>query len=178
MQQTKKNIVLNYGCRVWNDLLCPHLRGQSATIDIILNGADIAGWLDLFMQQNFNNRCIIDHADPAFSLIVGGIVTFKEDDENQPMLFIDNSIVTGTLPIIPIIVTGTDETVAYKFDTSVDNINGAFRELLESFVVVNFVPTAENLSEWLYNIINVNTTGGVAEVSWSETPNIQSIFRI
>ena len=77
---------------------------------------------------------------------------------------------------------GTNYHAGYELDLSgIAHLAGTPEyEVLEGYFIVNFVPTSENLSKWLFDCaqakmssININVT----QIDWYETPKSRSSYR-
>ena len=111
-----------------------------------------------FIDDNLDHKFIIDMNDPIFSVIAcDPIREYYKDNcvsfkDNQYFKTID---LTSELP---------------------DNL----RELAESFTIMDFIPTSENLSKWLFNIIDdkMKQFGiKIVSVQFFETPKSNSLYR-
>lgn len=167
-----------YGHRVWtqklngkfaNDLQCAcrHRHGHEGKVQVFLtgNGLDSTGmvtdfrhteWLKKFINSYIDHRFIVDKNDPGFDLIVG------KDKK-----------------LIPLFLPETDYQVGYTIDISNLDPASVEYELDEGVLVVNFVPTSENLSKWLADFVDfkmkeLNVT--VKKVDWWETPKSRSTY--
>ncbi|MGI0076130.1 MAG: 6-pyruvoyl trahydropterin synthase family protein [Nitrosopumilaceae archaeon] len=176
---------------------CRHLHGHEGTVDVSLEADKLnpqgmvcdfvwLGWLKNFLDDNIDHKFIIDIHDPLFERITGGIIDSTTDEKlnitrffTQTMQFTRTYDGIVTAKILPIHIPGVKSYVAgYTIDTTYME-KTAFLELYEGFVFVDFVPTSENLSGWLFDIvdtkmkqINVRTT----KVVWWETPKSRSIY--
>ena len=167
-----------YGHRVWsqklnpdfsidNRCVCRHLHGHQGKILVSLESNILTdgmvtdfkhlNWFKKFIDDSLDHKFIIDQNDPMFNIIIPtaaikGEVPFIKKPEGY-------SIVDPGL---------------FKMTT-----NEPLIELLEGFVIVDFVPTSENLSKWLFDIVTkkmreINVD--VSSVQFYETPKSQSTF--
>lgn len=178
MWKISKTFNLAYGHRVWtqqlngdfaNDLKCAcrHLHGHEGKIQVFLSGDELdhtgmitdfrhleffKKWIDKFVDHKF----IIDKNDPLFQRLVG-------DVSLSPITIPGCSTIAGFL-VAPddLGVEGTPEF-----------------EMMEGFLIVDFVPTSENLSKWIFVLISekmrqidVNCT----QVDWWETEKSVSSY--
>lgn len=167
-----------YGHRVWSQTLnqeysidnacvCRHLHGHQGKVIVRLEAEHLQcgmvtdfkhlNWFKKFLDETLDHKFIIDRNDPMFHIIVpnGADIDMLWKRFPQGYSIIDPNYFK-TLTNEPLI------------------------ELLEGFVVVNFVPTSENLSKWLFEIvkakmdkININTNS----VQFYETPKSQSVYQ-
>jgi len=145
MWEISKEFDFCYGHRVWsqtlntnfsldNNLMCRHIHGHQGKIIIYLEAKKLKdgmvtdfkhlNWFKKFLDDVLDHKFIIDINDPLFSTIV-------------PNIKKDNLI---------------------KFEEGYSLVDlkpfkNEFLELYESFIIVNFVPTSENLSAWLLKIV-------------------------
>jgi len=145
MWEISKEFDFCYGHRVWsqtlntnfsldNNLMCRHIHGHQGKIIIYLEAKKLKdgmvtdfkhlNWFKKFLDDVLDHKFIIDINDPLFSAIV-------------PNIKKDNLI---------------------KFEEGYSLVDlkpfkNEFLELYESFIIVNFVPTSENLSAWLLKIV-------------------------
>ena len=168
-----------YGHRVWTQKLngeyaadlkcaCRHLHGHEGKLQVFLKSPegklDMTGmvtdfrhteWLKKWINEYVDHQFIIDRHDPLFNQIVG-----------------DRKLVTVTVP-------GTEYFAGYTLDLSDLEPNTPEYEYYEGFFVVEFVPTSENLSSWMAELVEVkmkplNVT--VDRIDWWETPKSRSTF--
>lgn len=186
--------------------VCRHLHGHRAQVHVFLEGEELhqgmvsdfkhLNWLKNFLDDNLDHKFIIDRNDPWFSNIINGQLTTAEytvarGQEEYPVpgcnpaddfhiisrevLKIDT---TRVLKLIPSYVPGTNHLGGYNLDVS--KLEGPEQEFYEGFFIVDFLPTSENLSKWVFDcvdakmkLIDVKT----AQVDWFETPKSRSSYR-
>ena len=170
-----------YGHRVWTQKLngeyaadlkcaCRHLHGHEGKLQVYITNAedsnklDATGmvtdfrhleWLKKWINENVDHQFIIDKNDPLYNQIVG-----------------DRKLVTVTIP-------GTEYFAGYKVDLTGLEENTPEYEYYEGFFVVDFVPTSENLSGWMAELVNVKMSGlgvKVHHIDWWETPKSRSVY--
>ena len=166
-----------YGHRVWNQTLnkeysldnkcvCRHIHGHQGKIIVFLEGDHLQNgmvtdfkhlnWFKKFLDDVLDHKFIIDKNDPMFKFII----------PHPPTLDLSwKSFEEGY------------EIVDPNFFKMIES-NGLI-EILEGFVVVPFVPTSENLSEWLFRIVEnkMKEIGvKVESVQFYETPKSQSMY--
>ena len=59
-------------------------------------------------------------------------------------------------------------------------LSGPEEEWFEGFFIVDFLPTSENLSKWVYDCVNAKMSlidVKTAQVDWFETPKSRSSYR-
>jgi len=176
-----------YGHRVWSQKLveefcdsndtyckCRFLHGHEGLVHVFLEGDTLErgmvtdfkhlGWLKNFLDTYVDHRFIIDANDPMFTRLVQSLW---------------NSVTDKDLATIPVLVPNTDHVAGYVLDMSGIPEDETY-ETLEGYFIVDFVPTSENLSKWLYDCVdvkmsklNVTTT----QIDWFETPKSRSSYR-
>ena len=179
-----------FGHRVWSQelntkysldgcLACRHLHGHQGKVKLFLGANDLnkgmvtdfkhtnifKKWLDDIMDHKF----IIDINDPLFENLAGDILLTT--DNNLPWyenLMVDyNSEYDYARPDLDHI---TD--ILSKLNIS-DAQKQALFEKYEGLVIVNFVPTSENLCKWWFEVANkmLKELGiDVVSVEYWETP--------
>jgi len=176
MWKISKQFNFAYGHRVWVQKLesefaldrkcvCRHLHGHEAEVHIHLTGDELDGqgmvtdflhlsWLKKFFDETVDHRFIIDHSDPLYQKMIGVRKQLK-----------------------PVFVPDTDHIAGHVIDMD-EELRGFAPdhpeyEYLESFFIVDFIPTSENLSKWAYELAAVKMAKlgvKVGEVEWWETP--------
>ena len=160
-------------------LACRHLHGHQGKVKLFLGANDLAKgmvtdfkhtnifkkWLDDIMDHKF----IIDMNDPLFENLAGDILLTT--DNNLPWyenIMVDyNSEYDYARPDLDHI---TD--ILSKLNIS-DAQKQAIMEKYEGLIIVDFVPTSENLCKWWYEVANkmLNELGiDVVAVEYWETP--------
>lgn len=173
-----KEFDFDYGHRVWTQILdnkkysideacvCRHLHGHRAKVQVFLEGDDLnpqgmvtdfknLSWLKKEIDQYIDHRFIVDISDPLFDQLTMHWSSTRD-------IYIGGTI------------------AGFEFDTTNSEISHPNKELLDGFIVVNFVPTSENLSKWMYEIVRNNMAKiGVrcSRVDWWETPKSRSSYR-
>ncbi len=169
-----------YGHRVWSQklnskfsiddsLVCRHLHGHQGKIKIYLEANELRdsmvtdfkhlNWFKEFINETIDHKFILDINDPLFPNLLkdfyinGEVVNLKKMNENY---------------FIP------------KIDT-LDNPSSVLIEMYESYILVDFVPTSENISLWIHKIVQdkmkeLNVL--VSKVKFFETPKTCSEFSI
>jgi len=176
-----KDIDFCFGHRVWvqnldsecslnRPLCCRRIHGHGGVITIFLSARELdsqqmvtdfgnLNWLKKFVDDYMDHRFILDRNDPLFHT------------------FIDDS-----LKLKPIYITGIEEPVGHMVDleTGIDGVSiaGTSAEWYESFFVVDFVPTSENLSAYIFTITatKMKKLAKVVRVDWHETPKTKATF--
>lgn len=166
-----------YGHRVWTQKLngkyaadlkcaCRHLHGHEGKMQVYLTAdkLDQTGmvtdfrhleWLKKWINTYIDHQFIIDRADPLYDKIIG--------DQH----------------LYPVYVPDTDHVAGYHIDLSDLQPDTPEYEYFEGFMIVDFVPTSENLSSWMADIVEarmkeLNVT--VHHIDWWETPKSRSVF--
>lgn len=177
-----KEFNLSYGHRVYSQILdkeysldskcaCRHMHGHNAKVIVHLESDSLneqgmvtdfkhLQWFKKFLDDVIDHKFIIDKNDPLFNVL------FFEFNERTKDNF-------GTKTI------SFDDKYSIPDITNLKNAPDHIKEYYESFVIVNFVPTSENLSKWLFDIvkekmskINVKTS----KLEFYETPKSKSEY--
>lgn len=162
-----------YGHRVWSQelnkefalddcLMCRHLHGHQGKIivhlesDTLHNGmvTDFKhlNWFKKFLDDTIDHKFIIDINDPLFDTL---LPHYKEKKAFHKMS-------QGFM--IPDL-------------TMVANEPSHIQELYEGYIIVDFVPTSENLSSWLLQIVQEKMAKigvKVSHLEYFETPKSSS----
>ena len=171
-----------YGHRVWTQELngayaadlkcaCRHLHGHEGKLQVFLtgNGLDKTGmvtdfrhteWLKKWLNEYVDHQFILDRKDPLYEQIIGKDV-----------------------PIVPVTIpsgTNSFEIAGWKIDEKYyKDMEGSQVEYYEGFFLVDFVPTSENLSQWIANLVDIKMRAlnvRVHHVDWWETPKSRSTY--
>lgn len=179
-----------YGHRVWTQKLvadfcekgdtackCRHLHGHEGLVHVFLEGDTLErgmvtdfkhlGWLKNFLDKVVDHRFIIDKNDPMFFMLVESL----------------HKDLTGkvSMPLRPVIVPGTDHVAGYEIDLSdCKSVDTPEYETLEGYFIVDFTPTSEHLSKWIYDCAQAKMSQlgiKVSQIDWYETPKSRSSYR-
>ena len=162
-----------YGHRVWSQelnkeyalddcLMCRHLHGHQGKIIVHLESDKLQNgmvtdfkhlnWFKKFLDDTIDHKFIIDINDPLFDTL---LPHYKDNKVfhtmEQDFMIPDLSILEGE----PVHI----------------------QELYEGYIIVDFVPTSENLSSWLLKIVQkkmakIGVT--VSHLEYFETPKSRS----
>lgn len=168
-----------YGHRVWTQKLngeyaadlkcaCRHLHGHEGKVQVYLesvhNALDVTGmvtdfrhleWLKKWINENIDHQFVLDKSDPLYDKIIG-------DRKLMPVYVPDTTYVAGQKIYVDDLEPNTPE---YEYQ--------------EGFLVVDFVPTSENLSRWMADIVDskMHKLGvRVNRIDWWETPKSRSVY--
>ena len=163
-----------YGHRVWSQelnkeyaldecLMCRHLHGHQAKILVHLKSDSLQNgmvtdfkhlnWFKKFLDDTLDHKFIIDINDPLFSTLL----PHYKDKQNLHTM-------NQNYKIADLSILKDQPTELY--------------ELYEGFIIVDFVPTSENLSAWLLDIVDKKMSKIGVEVShieYFETPKSRSV---
>jgi 6-pyruvoyltetrahydropterin/6-carboxytetrahydropterin synthase len=147
---------------------CRHLHGHEGKMQVFLKSPtgqlDPTGMVTDFRHLEWLKKWINEHIDHQFIL-----------DRNDPLY---KSLLGGE-ELVPVLIPDTDKVAGYKVDLTDHKPNTPEYEYFEGFLVVDFVPTSENLSSWMAELVEakmskLNVT--VAQIDWWETPKSRSTF--
>lgn len=185
MYEIKKQFDFCYGHRVWTQKLnpefsldaclkCRHLHGHQGKIEVTLHSETLdndmvtdfkhLSWLKKWLDDTLDHKFILDINDPICKNLF-------------PEYFIGNLIDRAGL-------IRHNETPSPYYTLNLDYIQGKeeyLKEIYEGIVLVQFVPTSENFSSWLFNFVHrkmkeINVT--VKSVEFFETPKTSSKYFI
>jgi 6-pyruvoyltetrahydropterin/6-carboxytetrahydropterin synthase len=136
---------------------CRHLHGHQGKIKIGLSSDNLVNgmvtdfhnlnWFKKFLDDTLDHKFIIDINDPLFEQL-----TTLSKADSYPT---------------------NNEFGTYSTALLTDDSNPEMEELVQSFVIVDFVPTSENLSHWIFNLATQKMKGlgiTVSYVDFWETP--------
>lgn len=163
-----------YGHRVWSQslqteysldacLMCRHLHGHQGKIKLFLEAQTLENgmvtdfkhlnWFKQWLDAVLDHKFIIDRADPLFFDLMSHYCIEGQMDESR-FFFHEEGYWTPRLEVI---------------EGAID----AIMEKYEGMVVVDFVPTSENLTAWLLRIVQKKMAPlgvNVHSVEFWETP--------
>jgi len=173
MYKITKEFAFCYGHRVWSQelnkdfaldecLMCRHLHGHQAKILVTLEAKELKNgmvtdfkhlnWFKKFLDDVLDHKFIIDINDPLF----GELLPLFKDKKN--LISFPQNYQLANLTILK-------DKPKYLL------------EMYESFIIVDFVPTSENLSAWLLNIVQKKMSKinvKVSHIEYFETPKSKS----
>jgi 6-pyruvoyltetrahydropterin/6-carboxytetrahydropterin synthase len=181
-----KTLEFCYGHRVWTQKLngeyaadlqcaCRHLHGHEGKVLVHLTSSsfpaklDSTGmvtdfrhleWLKKWINANVDHQFILDVSDPLFDKLIHGSSNEKLEQVHIP----ETNHVAGWKINLTNEIPGTPE---YEYK--------------EGFFIVNFVPTSENLSKWMAELVQVKMEPlnvKVEYIEWWETPKSRSIYYV
>ena len=172
--QISKQFDFCYGHRVWSQelntefslddcLMCRHLHGHQGKVlvhmesDKLENGmvTDFKhlNWFKKFLDDTIDHKFIIDINDPLFPTLL----PHYKNKEN---------------------LISMSENYKVPDLTIVKNEDLHIQEMYEGFIIVEFVPTSENLSAWLLEIVQKKMAQiniKVSHLEYFETPKSRSV---
>lgn len=199
--QNKKNMAhwiidkqfdFDYGHRVWTQepdselscghkSICRHLHGHRGRVHVFIKGEELndqgmvtdfvnLNWFKKFLDDALDHKMILDINDPGllvfFPLLEGNLepyildVDFEEIDERNYKAH----------PHV------TFSTMNAK---ALSGYDGHIREIYEGLVLVDFVPTSENLAKWLLEVVQKKMDKldvNVYKLEFFETPKSRSTY--
>ncbi len=153
-----KQFTTTYAHRVWSQSLdakysvdkctvCRHLHSHPGVISVGVTADKLTAgmvvdfkylnWFKRWLDDVVDHKFIIDINDPAFERITGRTVTEVKD------LYTLDNLESSKIGYFPLRPTMVEDAIAVEIDN----------EITESFVIVDFVPTSENLSKWMFDIV-------------------------
>jgi 6-pyruvoyltetrahydropterin/6-carboxytetrahydropterin synthase len=184
MYKIAKQFDFCYGHRVWSQTLnseysldsclkCRHLHGHQGTIMIYLEAEELTdgmvtdfkhlNWFKKWLDDTLDHKFIIDREDPLFTTLLPHYPKFSGVMDSRYYNFdiLGKCWFPKLLP--------------QEFFTT----SPSQQEMYEGFVIVDFVPTSENLSKWIFDIVQekMKPLGiKVSQVQYYETPKSQSNY--
>jgi len=178
-----KTFEFDYGHRVWtqklnsdfsidNRCVCRHLHGHRGKVHVYLKSDTLdetgmvtdfkhLNWFKKFLDDVLDHKMILDMDDPTLFLLYS-LATEHYLIENKEFNYYTVDIA--------------------KLETDLgDTFTDAEMELYEGLVIVNFVPTSENLAKWLAEITSkkMKEMGvNVSHIEFFETPKSRSTYYI
>lgn len=147
---------------------CRHLHGHEGKMQVFLKSPtgqlDPTGMVTDFRHLEWLKKWINEHIDHQFIL-----------DRNDPLY----KSMLGGEELVPVLIPDTDKVAGYKVDLTDHKPNTPEYEYFEGFMVVDFVPTSENLSSWMADLVEAKMSKlgvTVAQIDWWETPKSRSSF--
>lgn len=181
---------LCYAHRVWSpeysyDEECRMIHGHTADLSLVVTydrektlHRTVEKTIDetfMFMNKNIFNRFLIDTADPMFYTLVSSLyesvaVEFNVDVFNTAHNF-----------YVPIIMPESNHVIAHEVNLSPFERakNSPIYDVLRSYFITDFCPSSDNLSKWLYEMVNsrIKMIGATLDhVEWSSVPNRKIIY--
>ena len=178
MWMIDKQFSFCYGHRVWSQKLenefcesgdykckCRALHGHEGLVHVFLEGDELErgmvtdfkhlGWLKNFLDKQIDHKFIIDRHDPLYAFV------------------------TRHMMLEEVYVPDTEHVAGYVLNTDALDPESPEFEYLDGIFVVDFVPTSENLSKWIFDCANAKMKKlgiKVSRVDWFETPKSRSTY--
>jgi len=171
MWEISKEFDFCYGHRVWSQslntefsldgcLMCRHLHGHQGKVIVYLKSDTLESgmvtdfkhlnWFKKFLDDVLDHKFIIDINDPLFKTLLPSI-------EKKELISFEEG---------------------YK-RVNLSDFKNEILELYESYIIVDFVPTSENISAWLLKIVQEKMKKidiKVSKIEFLETPKSKSTF--
>ena len=171
MWEISKEFDFCYGHRVWSQslntefsldgcLMCRHLHGHQGKVIVYLKSDTLESgmvtdfkhlnWFKKFLDDVLDHKFIIDINDPLFKTLLPSI-------EKKDLISFEEG---------------------YK-RVNLSDFKNEILELYESYIIVDFVPTSENISAWLLKIVQEKMKKidiKVSKIEFLETPKSKSTF--
>jgi len=164
-----------YGHRVWSQsldkeysldecLMCRHLHGHQGRIKIFLSSNELSdgmvtdfkhlNWFKAWLDATLDHKFILDRNDPLFADMMSHYVTLSGAMDEERFFFHSEGYWTPRLELL-------------------ENPPDALIEKYEGMVVVDYVPTSENLTAWLLQVVRERMQGlgvHIEAMEFWETP--------
>lgn len=185
---------------------CKWLHGHNADVTVYFTADQLtrgfvtdfkhANWISKFLDEFVDHKFILSTDDPWFNHIINGeisgqmeLIDGKPTGKFKTMESLRLPRTNGDvryIPILPVYIPGTDIIVAHVLDVNASCglgtevfLEGPEKEFYEGFILVDFVPTSENLSKWIFDFVDVKMQKidiSVSRVDFKETPKTMSTY--
>ena len=176
-----------YGHRVWSQKLkegfatnlscaCRHYHGHQGKIIIYLSSNTLTdgmvtdfkhlGWFKQWLDDTLDHKFIFDVNDPILPFEVAHIFDKDKNLRKEYLIYYPNEDYY-TLNL------------SNPFIEELTELEPALMEKYEGLVLVNFVPTSENLSKWIYDVVDKKMSPlniKVERIQFYETPKSQANY--
>lgn len=163
-------------------LSCRRLHGHEYTVHVFLECEKLnsqqmvtdfrnLAWFKSFLDNVLDHKFVIDKNDPLIKVILNG-----QFESNTSF---SSNVVVQNIPIIDVKCAGVDIEIGQYLDTF--NMDTLYSEFYDSFVLVDFCPTSENLSKWLFHIVKDKMAKigiDVVRLDLFETPKSRSTYSV
>jgi 6-pyruvoyltetrahydropterin/6-carboxytetrahydropterin synthase len=169
---------------------CRHFHGHEGSINVYLEAdtLDHTGmvtdfrhleWAKKFINEHIDHQFIMDINDPLFEQFV--LTSYNKLRVDNNMTVASNKYDFYENATIALVVPETDHVVGYKPDLDwAEHLKHTPEyEAAEGITIVDFVPTSENLSKWMAEMIQAKMSRigvKVARLDWYETPRSCSSY--
>lgn len=174
-----------YGHRVWSQILntefsldsclaCRHLHGHQAKVIVHLQADTLSegmvtdfkhlNWFKKWLDDVLDHKFIMDASDPLLSSEISILFNWTTDHFETGVNSDNWERKDGYWVVRP---------------SAYHNLLPYLKEKYEGFVIVDFVPTSENLSKWLFDIVTAKMKPlgiKVSRVEFFETPKSRSMY--
>jgi 6-pyruvoyltetrahydropterin/6-carboxytetrahydropterin synthase len=143
---------------------CRFLHGHEYVLELfITSDLDESGmvldfaffnYLNDFIQRFIDHKFILDINDPLFESITGGI-NDRLDCRSKCLVYCTITEMNGKIELIS---TDKEKSLFSKFNRYYEEFDDEHKQ---SFIIVDFVPTAENLCNWFVKIFDRMKTIGL-----------------
>jgi len=179
MWKISKSFEFNYGHRIATQELnqefsldqpckCRFLHGHTASIEVTLQSEKLKdGFVTDFYHLNWLKKWINDNIDHKF------ILDRKDPITHTMFEMVRGEVKEGDLPEI----IDDDEGMGHVFNHH--QFGATVKEYYESFFFVDFPPTSECLSKWIYDFVEKKMKPlevEVTSVTWYESPKSKAVY--
>lgn len=185
MRSYKAEYRLCYAHRVWNpehsyDDNCRMIHGHTADLAVVVSYSsktsvhrEVESNIEeifSFLNKKLFNRFMIDHADPMFFTLVASLYECLAAEFNVDVSKNNHAF------FVPVVLPESSIVVAHEVNLAPFEKarNSPVYDILKSYFITDFCPSADNLAEWFYNLVNsrVKKNGATLDfVEWSNVPN-------
>lgn len=179
-----KEFEFDYGHRVWTQTLnenlalttCTkcrwphghrgkvvvHLESSELKNDMVMDFVEL-NWFKKFIDDTIDHKCILDIRDPSIQVFYPALSGLSISSPSSFDYLLDYNS------------SGHFFTVKSSVYSKLQSFE---KEIYEGLVLVYFVPTSENLSKWLFDIVRAKLRGvaTVSHIEFYETPKSKSVY--
>ena len=172
---------------------CRHIHGHEGKLVVHIEANSLddrsmvvdfkeLGWLKDFIDDNIDHKFIIAEHDPMFQKLVVDTYNSAPTIDNAAFEPVTKEMLLADIDGYSQMVYagGTNLCVGKTLDLTYLQPGTPEYETLEGFFIVKFVPTSEELSRWLYQIVDVKMVqigAKVSRVEWHETPKSCAVYK-
>ena len=167
------NQTLNAELSLDSCLACRHFHGHQGTVLVSLSAKELTngmvtdfkhlGWFKKWLDDILDHKMILDINDPIVPISFPILKSLKPEE---------------TATIGSLLDFNETENYYLVWPDLYENLPTHETEIYEGLILVPFVPTSENLSKWLWEIVNkkMGHLCKVSQVQFYETPKSQSVY--
>ena len=173
---------------------CRHLHGHEGLVHVFLESDRLneqamvtdfkhLGWLKNFIDDTLDHKFVIDKNDPMFrQLVINVYLKYLSDRIVTKEFALAYQQVSSFMKAMTktVYIPGTQWPIGQVVNLAGMDATTSEYETLEGYLIVDFVPTSENLAAWMWDIVYrkmklIDVT--VSRIDWFETPKSRATFK-